>query len=175
MTSTRRITMNFWKVFALSLILAGVVFLPAARASERDWMTKLVFNQPVGIPGAVLPAGTYWFVLDPHIQNGDIVQIFSEDWSTLCATLITVPTHRGQPSVETEVEFGVRPGEEPEALMKWYYPGRATGQEFLYPKREERELAGDVKRDVFAQPTNRASNAAGPNALVVQSEIAERT
>ena len=156
--------MSFWKAFALSLILAGAVFLPAARADERDRMTKLVFDQPVEIPGAVLPAGTYWFILDPYIQNRDVVQIFNEDWSTLCATLITVPTDRGQPAAETEIELAVRPGQEPEVLMKWYYPGRATGQEFVYPKREERELAGDVKRDVLAQPVNRASNEAGPHA-----------
>jgi hypothetical protein len=171
----RRINMNFLKVFALSLILAGAVFLPAARADDRNEKTKIVFTQPVGIPGAVLPAGTYWFILEPYADNRDVVQIFNGDWSTLCATLITVPTDHAQPPDKTEIEFAVRPGQEAEALVTWYYPGRATGHEFLYPKREERELASDVKRDVFAQPINRASNAAGPHALVVVSETAQTT
>jgi hypothetical protein len=164
---------SFWKAFPLSLILAGAVFLPAARADEQNEKSKIVFSQPVGIPGAVLPAGTYWFILAPNIVNQDVVQIFNKDWSMLCATLITVPTVLPQPPNETEIELAVRPGQEPEALLKWYYPGRETGHEFLYPKREERELASDVKRDVFAQPMNRASNAA--HALVVRSEIAGRT
>src|SRR5271167_3646953 len=151
--------MNFWKAFALSLILAGAVFLPAARADEANQKTKLVFSQPVGIPGAVLPAGTYWFILEPFTASRDIVQIFNEDWSTLCATLIAVPTERGQPPDETEIEFAVRPGQGPEALVKWYYPGSATGHEFLYPKREQRELASDAKRDVLAQLLNRVSKA----------------
>jgi hypothetical protein len=156
--------MNFWKVFALSLILAGAVFLPAAQAGEQNQKTKLVFSQPVGIPGAVLPAGTYWFILEPNLANQDVLHIFNEDWSTLCATLITVPTVLPQPPNETEIELAERPGQEPEALVKWYYPGRETGHEFLYPKREERELASDAKRDVLAQPLNQVSNAAGPRA-----------
>ena len=156
--------MNLWKAFALSLILAGAVFLPAARAGEANQETKLVFSQPVGIPGAVLPAGTYWFILEPFTASRDIVQIFNEDRSTVCATLITVPTERGQPPDETEIELAERPGQEPEALVKWYYPGREMGHEFLYPKREERELASDAKRDVLAQPLNRVSNAAEPHA-----------
>jgi hypothetical protein len=61
--------MNFWKPFALSLIFAGAVFLPAARAGEANQKTKLVFSQPVGIPGAVLPAGTYWFILEPYTER----------------------------------------------------------------------------------------------------------
>jgi hypothetical protein len=156
--------MNFWKPFALSLILAGAVFLPAARAGEANQKTKLVFSQPVGVPGAVLPAGTYWFILEPYTASRDIVQIFNEDQSTLCATLITVPTVLPQPPNETEIELAERPGQEPETLVKWYYPGRETGHEFLYPKREERELASDAKRDVLAQPLNQVSNAAGPHA-----------
>jgi hypothetical protein len=167
--------MSFWKAFALSLILASAVFLPAARADERNQKTKITFSQPVGIPGAVLPAGTYWFILEPNLYNQDVVQIFNKDRSMLCATLITVPTVLPQPLNETEIELAERPGQEPEALVKWYYPGRETGHEFLYPKREERELASDAKRDVLAQPLNRVSNAAGPHALVVRSEIAQRT
>jgi hypothetical protein len=47
----------------LGLVLASVIMLPAARANEYDQATKLTFNQSIQIPGRVLPAGTYWFVL----------------------------------------------------------------------------------------------------------------
>ncbi len=152
------------RAFALSLILTSAVFLPAARADEEDQMTRLVFNEPVGIPGAVLPAGAYWFVVARDTTGGDVVQIFSDDWSRVWATLITTPTYRQVPADETEIEFAVRPRQKAEALVEWYCPGCPAGHEFLYPKREERELARDAKRDVVAQPVNEASNAAGPHA-----------
>ena len=80
-------------VIAGCFILACMAFLPAARADEWDQMTKLNFSQPVEIPGAVLPAGTYWFVLADSQSDRDIIQIFSADWSTICATVFcTVPS-----------------------------------------------------------------------------------
>jgi hypothetical protein len=136
----------------LSLVLAGTFFLPAARADEWDQMTKLSFNQAVEVPGAVLPAGTYWFVLESSSDNRNIVQIFSEDWHTLYATLFTVPTYRQQVADQTEIKFAERPHNRPEAILKWYYPGLITGHEFLYQKKEERELVRDAKLDVVAQP-----------------------
>ncbi len=56
-------------------ILACVVFLPSARADEWDQMTKFTFSQPVEIPGGVLAAGTYWFVLQNNQSDRNIVQI----------------------------------------------------------------------------------------------------
>ena len=47
----------------LGLALASVVVLPTARADEYDQASKLTFNKSIQIPGHVMPAGTYWFVL----------------------------------------------------------------------------------------------------------------
>ena len=56
--------MNTGKAFiTLGLALAFVMMLPSARASERDQATEITFNQSVQIPGRVLPAGTFWFVV----------------------------------------------------------------------------------------------------------------
>jgi hypothetical protein len=156
----RRRTMNVGKVFAalFCFILAIAVFLPPAGADEWNQMTKLSFTEPIEIPGAVLPAGTYWFVLLDDAADRDIVQIFNEDWTQLYATVITIPTYRHEPTDKTEIKFAERPHQDPEALLKWYYPGFLTGHEFLYPKKEEAELARDVKLDVLAQPLNVASN-----------------
>jgi hypothetical protein len=139
-------------------ILACVVFLPAALADEWDQMTKFTFSQPVEIPGGVLPAGTYWFVLQPSQSDRNIVQIFSADWSRVDATLITNPTYRRQPTDQTEIRFAERPHQKPEALLKWYYPGQLTGHEFAYSARHEREFARDAKLDVLSQPMDLESN-----------------
>jgi hypothetical protein len=121
-------------------------------------MTKFTFSQPVEIPGGVLAAGTYWFVLQNNQSDRNIVQIFNADWSRVEATIITNPTYRRQPADQTEIKFAERPHQKPEALLKWYYPGRLIGHEFLYSSRHEREFARDTKLDVLAEPMSLASN-----------------
>jgi len=154
--------MNLRRSFvgAVCLILAGVAFLPVARAEEGNQATKLEFSEPVEVPGAVLPAGTYWFVLLDNQGDRNIVQIFSADRSKLYATVFTVPTERTQLTGRTEIKFAERPHSRPEALLKWYYPGLLTGHEFLYPKSEERELRLDAKQDVVTNPMNVAPSVA---------------
>lgn len=136
-------------VFILGL--AAAVLVPAAGANQANQMTKMTFSQPVEIPGRVLPAGSYWFVVADSLSGRNIVEILSGDRSQLDATLLTVPSYRQEATGHTEIEFAERPHTRPEALMKWYYPGRLTGHEFLYPKKEEQEFAGDRKQDVMAQ------------------------
>jgi len=51
------------KLVILATVLAFLTTLPVARASDQDQASKLTFNKAVQIPGRVLPAGTYWFVL----------------------------------------------------------------------------------------------------------------
>jgi hypothetical protein len=70
----------------------------------------------------------------------------------LYATLVTVPSYRQQATSETEVRFAEQPSQKPEALLKWYYPGLATGHEFLYTYTHAMEFTREVKRDVQAEP-----------------------
>jgi|SRR5579863_3499629 hypothetical protein len=135
----------------VGFILACAVLLPAARADERNQMTKMEFSQPVEIPGGILPAGDYWFVLHSSPSDRHVVQIFSADWSTVYATLLTVPTYRREASNDTVVEFAERPSDQPEALLKWYYPGQVTGHEFLYTA-SERDFDRNATREQLAEP-----------------------
>ncbi len=141
-------------VVAFSIILAGMVFLPAAAADAWNQATKMNFSEPVEIPGRVLPAGTYWFVLADSQGDQQIVQIFNADHTKIYATEETIPTERLQATNGVELKFAERPHQLPEALLKWYYPGRLTGQEFLYPQKAEKGLMRDAKQDVMATPLN---------------------
>jgi hypothetical protein len=118
-----------------------------------DWnqKTELSFSQAVEIPGRILPAGRYWFVLDNSPADRNVVQVFSGDWSKEWAILLTIPTYRSQSTDITEVKFAERAHDKPEALLTWYYPGRLTGHEFLYASRHEQEFARDIKQDVEAR------------------------
>jgi len=149
----------------LCLILTSVVFSRPARAGTYSEMTKLTFSGPVEIPGKILTAGTYWFVLMNDDADRNIVQVFNADRSQLEATLLTMPAVRQHWTAETEVKFAERPQHEPEALLKWFYPGQLAGHEFLYSRRHENEFARDVKRDELAEPTTLASNRVAPSVV----------
>ncbi|HEY1679846.1 MAG TPA: hypothetical protein VGG04_19170 [Candidatus Sulfotelmatobacter sp.] len=131
------------------LVLACGVLLPAARADEWSQRTEVSFNQPIALPHVTLPAGTYWFVLASG-SNRNVVEIYNQDWSKLFTTSITVPTERAQSTNRTEIVFAERPSSQPEAILKWYYPGRLTGHEFLYRARRESAFTRDVKQDAVA-------------------------
>jgi hypothetical protein len=141
----------FAMFFGVALVL--LAFGPSARADEWNQMTKLTFNQPVQIPGhEVLPAGTYWFILANSPSDRDIVRVYSSNWQHEYATLLTQPTIRPQATDHTEIELAERPHNLPQALLKWYYPGRVTGHEFLYSPRHERAFSRDIHENVLVRP-----------------------
>lgn len=128
--------------------LAFMLFQSAAQADEWNEMTKLKFNRPVELPHVVLPAGSYWFILANSSSDRNIVEVFSTDWKQELATLLTIPTSRQQSRDYTVLKFAERSHDQPEALLKWYYPGRLTGHEFLYSARNQHKLARDPKQTV---------------------------
>jgi hypothetical protein len=134
----------------LAFLLAFLIVLPAAHADKANQATKVTFNQPVQIPGRVLPAGTYWFVLPDAITQHNQVRIFSSDRTTLYATVFTIDAERKQPTDHTTFTFAVRGSARPQAIVTWFYPGDTTGHEFLYPKQVWKELAKDKQDTVVA-------------------------
>jgi hypothetical protein len=121
-------------------------------AFAYDQASQLTFSQPVQIPGRVLPAGTYWFVLaDTSIGNRNIIHIFNSDRSTLYATMSTITAERAQPSDHTAFTFAERESTQPSAIVTWFYPGRKIGHEFVYPTQDERELASAKHQTVVAR------------------------
>jgi LPXTG-motif cell wall-anchored protein len=144
--------MKFVKtIFAvLSLTLLAVTLTPGARADEWNKKTVLTFSQPVEIPGQILPAGTYTFVLLDSPADRHIVQIFNADGSHIIATVLAINNYRLRPTGDTVVKFAERAGDNPEALKAWFYPGDNFGQEFVYPKQRAIELAVIVKEPIPA-------------------------
>jgi hypothetical protein len=130
-----------------SILLGCAVFLPLARAGMWNQQTEVTFDHPVEIPGCVLLAGSYWFIQDS--DNSNVVRVFSLDWKTIYATEQTAETLSREPAEYSTFTLA-RQESKPEALVSWIYPGETTGHEFLYPKRERKELAQDAKLVVVA-------------------------
>ena len=146
----------------LGLVLALSLFFGlTAHADESDRSTTLTFSQPIQIPGKVLPAGTYLFKLG-STDDLNVVHIFNANRTVLYATLQTVSTDRPEPTDHTVVALAEQGAGQPDVLLKWFYPGLETGNEFVYPKQKERELAQDKKQTVVANhPTVSDSDAMG--------------
>jgi len=137
--------MNYRKLLATSLffMMAFSLSVPLVRADISNQQTKITFSESVEIPGQVLAPGTYWFVLAGDGSDLNTVQVFNADRSKLLATLFTAPKGRQQAN-DAAFTFAERPYSQPEAILAWFYPGLATGHEFLYPRNEARELSRDA-------------------------------
>jgi LPXTG-motif cell wall-anchored protein len=129
----------------LALTLFGATVLSSARADTWDKKTVVTFSQAVEVPGKVLPAGTYTFQLLDSPSDRHIVQIFNADGTRIIATILAINNYRLQPTGDTVMKFSERPGDSPEALRAWFYPGDNFGQEFVYPKVRAIQLAQTTK------------------------------
>jgi hypothetical protein len=144
---------TMWSV-VLSIVVGCAVLLPLAEATDDSQQTEVTFNQPVEIPGRVLPAGTYWFVLTGDTFSRDFVRIYSADRQTVYATILTVETQRPKPADGISFTFAERESSKPDVLLNWYYPGETIGHQFQYKKPEEKELAQGKQREVVVPSTS---------------------
>jgi len=143
-------------IFAVSLLAAALG--TGARADTLfNKRTVVSFNQPVEIPGQVLPAGTYTIELFESFANRHVVRIFNADRTKVIATVLAIPNYRLAPTGESTMTFTERPGNAPNALKAWFYPGDNFGQEFVYPKARAIQLAQVTQETIPAVETEPAT------------------
>ncbi|OLD16858.1 MAG: hypothetical protein DMG86_10430 [Acidobacteria bacterium] len=146
--------------FMIAFVVAFVLFFEvSAHADMSDQATQITFSQPVQIPGQVLPAGTYWFLLANISEQQDVVQIYNSDRSKLYATLETATIESQEATGHTVVKLAEQESSKPDALVAWFYPGETTGHEFLYPKDQEKQLSQDSQQTVVATPSSNNASA----------------
>jgi hypothetical protein len=137
----------------IGMAVAFGLFLEVpAHASKLNEETTITFSAPVDIPGQVLPAGTYVFKLLNSDADTNIVQVLNADQTNVYATMQTVPTIHQHATNKTSVQFAEQGSGQPDALVKWFYPGRLTGSEFIYAKPQQTQLARDERYTVMAGP-----------------------
>lgn len=135
---------NFVTVLSL---LAFLIVLPNVRADEWNQATLFTFNQPVQIPGQLLPAGTYLFELVNNF-NHEIVRISNTDRTNVIALIQARPTTQKGFNGKAAIVLADRGASNPAAIVAWSYGGRLEGHQFLYPKQMQTEVAKD-KQDTF--------------------------
>jgi hypothetical protein len=146
---------------ALGLLIAlGMFFELTAHADEMNESTKITFSAPVQVPGRVLPAGSYLFEQAEPNGNPDVIQISNADRTVLYAIVQTASTGRKEASGDTAITLAEPDSGNP-VLVKWFYPGRAIGHEFLYPKQQEQAIAQDKQETYVGGHLMPNSEAAG--------------
>lgn len=134
---------NFFTVLSL---LAFLIVLPNVRADEWNQATLFTFNQPVQIPGRVLPAGTYLFEIVNEF-NHEIVRISKADHTVIALIQARPSTQKGFTG-KAAIVLAERGSLQPPAVVAWAYAGRLEGHQLLYPKQMQTEVAKD-KQDTF--------------------------
>ena len=114
------------------MLFGATFFVPKVRADESDKKTIMTVNEPIQVPGKVLPAGTYVLkLLDSNDRT--LVAIYDADGRHLITTTQGIPDYRMETPEKAILQVEDRPDGGPEALKEWFYPGDNFGVEFVYP------------------------------------------
>ncbi len=119
------------------MLLGATFFVPKVQADESDKKTIMTVNEPIQVPGKVLPAGTYVLkLLDPNDRS--LVAIYNADERHLITTIQGIPDYRMETPGKVILQFEDRPDGGPEALKAWFYQGDNSGVEFVYPTQTQK-------------------------------------
>ncbi len=139
----------------LCLIVLCFLVAPKAKADESDQKTTVTFSEPFEVPGVgqhILPAGTYVFKLMNSQSDRHIVQIFNQDGTHVFATILAIPDSRQNTTDKTVMTFREAPAGQPQSLKAWFYPGRESGDYFVYERSRAIELAKQNNEAVLSTP-----------------------
>lgn len=125
------------KLVNFGSLLAGALILSIAPirvgASTHDKLTYLTFSAPVQIPGAKLDAGTYRFRVTNPDTSSNVLQVLSNNGSTVYAMFHTIPDSRTVVTDDSTVTFMETPAGVAPAVRSLFYGGERRGYEFVYP------------------------------------------
>jgi hypothetical protein len=153
--------MNSIRKVALACMTAAMVTISVNAGAQGpvNQDTFFTFSQPVELPKATLPAGTYFFQLMDSPSNRHIVKVMSQDRKEIFATLLAIPYYStDRPSDKPEVRFLEVPAANgvaaSNAIKIWFYPGTSTGHEFIWPRDKAIALARATNQTVLTTKTD---------------------
>ena len=154
------------KKFAFALSAAMAMSIPLF-GDAWNKKTTLTFNQPVELPGVILPAGQYVFKLADFATSRNVVQVFNADEDQIYATILAIPSYRMAPADEPVILFEERRSDQPQAIHAWFYPGELYGREFVYPEGWRLEAAGTTDQPVLSAELQHRETPVEPEKTVV--------
>jgi LPXTG-motif cell wall-anchored protein len=172
---TRRvITMKRIACIFAVLCLGLSVGSLGTQADTHNKKTQIRFSEPVEVPGATLPAGTYVFRLMDTRADRHIVQVTNVKGDQVFATILTISDYRHTATGHTVVTFGESETCGPVTLKSWFFPGDKYGQRFVYPKNKAAEIASNCHEPVPEVAEEVPAEAPAMEAAPVKEETPEK-
>jgi len=128
-------------LISASLLVIFISLLLPATATADDWnrATTAIFNNPVRIPGQVLPPGIYVFKLAQIWGDRNVIQIWNADETVLCAQIFGWPDYLRKAPEGSHFVFDEGGKGAPLVLKAWIYRGNSHVQTFNYTKKLQNE------------------------------------
>jgi len=137
----------------IGCFVLALVFLapPLTHGDEWNLATRFTVNQPFQVPGMVLQPNTRYVIrLYDSPAERHVVQLYNDDQSQMLAMFMGVSDERMQAADNTVFTFIETAPGHPLPMKEWFYPGRLTGLEFIYPKEQAMEIAQHAKEPVLS-------------------------
>ena len=133
-------TLRLLLVSAFALLIS----VPVALAQTPE-VSVLPVGEPLDVGGTILQPGNYVIRVIPALGDRNRVQITSPDFTTIYATLLTIP-HDLEPNEEvptTRLVFFPATEGRPRALRTWFPPNTAmeAGHDIVYEESRATQLA----------------------------------
>jgi len=131
----------------------ALVFVAPATMHSDEWnlTTRFTINHAFEVPGLVLQPNTRYVIrLYDSPAERHVVQIFNSDQTKLLTTFMAVSDQRPEPADHTVFTFIETAPGYPLPMKEWFYPGRITGLEFIYPKKQAMEIARHATEPVLS-------------------------
>jgi hypothetical protein len=118
----------------IGVLICGGLLMPNLQASSVGEEITVTFDEPVAVPGHVLPAGNYLFRLKQSTSELNVVEIQDQQSRKVYGEFLVTPYYHSRPANKAAVVFEPRTPGSPEAIRAWFYPGDKYGYEFRYKK-----------------------------------------
>ena len=137
------------------IVALAVLAPPLIRGDEWNLATKFEINHPFEVPGMVLQPNTrYTIKLLDSPSNRNVVQIYNEDQTQMLTMFMAISDERQEPTDRTQFTFIEMQPQAPLPIKEWFYPGRLTGLEFVYPKDQAMKIAAHAREAVLSAESN---------------------
>lgn len=146
----RRILTSGLMVAALSWSGSGTAW--AQSIADINKAVTFTFARPVALPRVTLPAGKYMFRLVSSGADRTVVRVADMNGKQY-GMFMTMPIERNTYPDNPEVRFLEAGGNSPNAIATYWYPGRKSGWEFIYPRSQAVQLAQSSKQAVLTTAT----------------------
>jgi len=145
-------SLNKGAAIVIGCFVLAVVFLapPVIHGDEWNLKTRFTVSHQFEVPGMVLQANTpYVIKLVDSPSNRNVVQIYNNDENKMLTMFMAISDLRLEPTDRTQFTFIETAPGFPLPIKEWFYPGRLSGLEFVYPKDQAKAMASHSRESIL--------------------------